>query len=76
MVEEFHRWLVMMNEILMPTVDKAFGRLDLEPEKLRNIYDRCVKVLHLMVKAKGDNPLSEKNRGESGSLENLTYEAS
>ena len=73
MVENIHRQLVMKNDVLMDSVDRALGRVGLESEALNNIYNRWVKVLQLIIQGKGDNSFVESCRQKYEKVTDVVY---
>ena len=73
MVEDIRRQLVMRNDELMNSVDKAFGRVGLESKALTNIYNRWIRVLKLIIHGQGDNSLVEECRGKNDNISELVY---
>ena len=70
-VEHSHRLLVMKQDVLSDSVLAAMDKIS--SETLSNIYNRWVKVLHLIMKGKGDNQLVERCRGKNDNVEELVY---
>ena len=70
-VEHSHRLLVMKQDVLSDSVLAAMDKIS--SETLSNIYNRWVKVLHLIMKGKGNNQLVERCRGKNDNVEELVY---